>query len=161
MSTSTLPAVPLVASRRSPRDARRVRRIAAATVLVVPATCVALARIVARGFASADTAGTLDAITASPGRQNASLVLGVLAMLTLVPAFLAAARLARRRRPVLAMIAAGVNLAAYLGTGLASPPSTRSSRSPHHSPRPTARRSCDWSTRTRSAACSTSASACS
>jgi hypothetical protein len=36
-------------------------------------------------------------------------------MLTVVPAFLAAARLARRRRPVLTMIALGVNLIAYLG----------------------------------------------
>ena len=35
-------------------------------------------------------------------------------MLTFVPAFLAAARLARRRRPVLTMIALGVNLIAYL-----------------------------------------------
>ena len=36
-------------------------------------------------------------------------------MLTVVPAFLAAARLARRRRPLLTMIALGVNLIAYLG----------------------------------------------
>jgi hypothetical protein len=33
----------------------------------------------------------------------------------MVPAVLAAARLARRRRPTLAMLAAGVNLLAYLG----------------------------------------------
>ena len=42
---------------------------------------------------------------------------GAPAMLTLVPAFLAACRLARRR-PVLATWAAGVNTIAYLGAGL-------------------------------------------
>ena len=42
-------------------------------------------------------------------------LLGFFAMLTVVPAFLAAGRLARRRRPVLTMIALGVNLVAYLG----------------------------------------------
>ena len=42
-------------------------------------------------------------------------LLGFFAMLTVVPAFLAAGRLTRRRRPVLTMIALGVNLVAYLG----------------------------------------------
>jgi hypothetical protein len=36
-------------------------------------------------------------------------------MLTVVPAFLAATRLARRRRPLLTMIGLGVNLPAYVG----------------------------------------------
>ena len=62
-----------------------------------------------------DTRKALDLIAADPGRQFTFALLGFIAMLTVVPAFLAAARLARRRRPVLTMIALGVNLIAYLG----------------------------------------------
>ena len=45
-------------------------------------------------------------------------LLGFVGLLTVVPAILAAARLARRRRPVLTTIAVGINLLAYLGGGL-------------------------------------------
>ena len=62
-----------------------------------------------------DTRKALDLIAADPGRQFTFALLGFIAMLTVVPAFLAAARLARRRRPLLTMIALGVNLIAYLG----------------------------------------------
>jgi hypothetical protein len=65
-----------------------------------------------------ETADTLAAVAAHPAAQTLFVWTGALAMLTLVPAFLAAARLARRRRPLLATWAAGVNLAAYLGAGL-------------------------------------------
>jgi hypothetical protein len=62
-----------------------------------------------------DTRQALDLIASDPSRQFTFALLGFTAMLTLVPAFLAAARLAKRRRPVLTMIALGVNLVAYLG----------------------------------------------
>lgn len=101
------------------RDDRRLRRRAAAAVLVLPASCLAVGRLVAPAIDATDTTAALDAIAATPGRQTAALWLSVVALLTVVPAFLAAARLARRRRPVLAAAAAGVNLAAYLGAGLA------------------------------------------
>jgi hypothetical protein len=94
-------------------DVRRFQRIAAAVVLLVPATTVAIGRLVVTD--DGDTRKALDLIAADPGRQFTFALLGFLAMLTVVPAFLAAARLARRRRPLLTMIALGVNLIAYLG----------------------------------------------
>ena len=98
---------------RKVRDVRRFQRIVAAVVLLVPATTVAIGRLFLTD--DSDTRGALDLIAADPGRQFTFALLGFIAMLTVVPAFLAAARLARRRRPVLTMIALGVNLVAYLG----------------------------------------------
>lgn len=95
------------------RDVRRFQRIVAAVVLLVPATTVAFGRLVVND--DSDTRKALDLIAVDPGRQFTFALLGFVAMLTVVPAFLAAARLARRRRPVLTMIALGVNLVAYLG----------------------------------------------
>jgi hypothetical protein len=95
------------------RDVRRFQRIVAAIVLLVPATTVAIGRLVVTD--DGDTRKALDLIAADPGRQFTFALLGFFAMLTVVPAFLAAARLARRRRPMLTMIALGVNLIAYLG----------------------------------------------
>jgi hypothetical protein len=100
-------------SPRQRRDVRRFQRIAAAVVLLVPATTVAIGRLVLTD--DGDTRKALDLIAADPGRQFTFALLGFFAMLTVVPAFLAAARLARRRRPLLTMIALGVNLIAYLG----------------------------------------------
>jgi hypothetical protein len=100
-------------SPRQRRDVRRFQRIAAAVVLLVPATTVAIGRLVLTD--DGDTRRALDLIAADPGRQFTFALLGFFAMLTVVPAFLAAARLARRRRPLLTMIALGVNLIAYLG----------------------------------------------
>ena len=94
-------------------DVRRLQRIAAAVVLLVPATTVAIGRLVVTD--DSDTRKALDLIAADPGRQFTFALLGFVAMLTVVPAFLAAARLARRRRPLLTMIGLGVNLVAYLG----------------------------------------------
>ena len=100
---------------RQRRDVRRFQRIAAATVLLVPATTVALGRLVLTD--DSDARKALDLVAADPGRQFTLALLGFIAMLTMVPAFLAAARLARRRRPLLTMIALGVNLIAYLSGG--------------------------------------------
>jgi hypothetical protein len=100
----------------SPRqlpDVRRFQRMAAAVVLLVPATTIAIGRLVVTD--DSDTRKALDLIAADPGRHFTFALLGFFAMLTVVPAFLAAARLARRRRPLLTMIALGVNLVAYLG----------------------------------------------
>jgi hypothetical protein len=98
---------------RKVRDVRRIRRIVAAVILLVPATTIAIGRLFVTD--DGDTRKALDLIAADPSRQFTFALLGFLAMLTLVPAFLAAARLAKRRRPVLTMIALGVNLVAYLG----------------------------------------------
>jgi hypothetical protein len=116
MST-TISAPPAPATRRV-RDARRFRRLAAAALLPIPAACIAATRPLLPDAVFADTSALLDGIAAQPGASRAAVWLGTLALLTMVPALLAAVRLARRRRPVLATAAAGVNLAAYLGAGL-------------------------------------------
>jgi hypothetical protein len=114
MSTATAPP----ASRTGrPRDVRTFRRVAAAAVLPIPALIIATQPLYRPAYDAADTAAGLAAVAAHPNAQKVFVWTTALAMLTLVPAFLSAARLARRRRPVLATIAAAVNLAAYLGAG--------------------------------------------
>lgn len=103
----------VAASGRQPRDVRRFQRRAAAVVLLVPATSMGLARLFQTD--DTDTRKALELIASDTGRQFTFALLGYVGILTIVPAFLAAARLARRRRPVLTTVALGVNLAAYLG----------------------------------------------
>jgi len=95
------------------RDVRSFQRYAAAVILPIPPTAVAIGRL----FQTDDTntRQALDLIAANPDRQFTFALLGFLAMLTVVPAFLAAASLSRRRRPVLTTVAVAVNLVAYLG----------------------------------------------
>jgi hypothetical protein len=108
---------------RGPRDARRARRLAAAILLPVAPLSVAVLRLIWPAFSATDTRTSLDAVAAHPGAQEAVLWLSLLMTLTMVPAVLAAVRLARRRRPALAMLTAGVNLVAYLAgaTALVAP----------------------------------------
>ena len=95
------------------RDVRTFQRRTAAIVLLVPATAVTIGRLFMTD--DSDTRAALALIAADPSDQQKVAFLGFLAALTVVPAFLAMARLARRRRPLLATVALGVNLAAYLG----------------------------------------------
>jgi hypothetical protein len=113
MTTTVRSARTLSTRPRKVRDVRRLRRIVAAVILLVPATTVAIGRLFVTD--DIDTRKALDLIATDPSRQFTFALLGFLATITLVPAFLAAARLAKRRRPVLTMIALGVNLVAYLG----------------------------------------------
>ena len=103
--------------RSAPRDTRRFRRLFAAALLPVPPLAIAILRLIWPAFDASDTAGAIAAAAAHPAAQEAVVWLGTVVALTMVPAVLAAARLARRRRPLLAMLAAGVNLVAYLGAG--------------------------------------------
>jgi len=103
--------------RSTPRDTRRFRRLLAAALLPVPPLAVAILRLIWPAFDATDTAGVIAAVAEHPAAQEAVVWLGTVMALTMVPAVLAASRLARRRRPVLAMLAAGVNLVAYLGAG--------------------------------------------
>jgi hypothetical protein len=114
MSTATIEAPPI----RRTRDARRFRRFAAAAILPIPALAIATQPLYRPAYGEIDSAAALESVAARPGAQSLFVWTAALALLTLVPAFLAAARLARRRRPVLATWAAGVNMAAYLGAGL-------------------------------------------
>jgi hypothetical protein len=94
-------------------DVRRFQRYLAALVLLVPATSVGIGRLFQTN--DDDTRRALDQIATNPHRQFVFALLGYIAIVTVVPAFLAAGRLSRRRRPVLTTIALGVNLVAYLG----------------------------------------------
>jgi len=98
---------------RRPRDVRHFERRAAAVVLLIPATSIGLARL----FQTDDdvTREALDVMATNTDKQFVFALLGYIGILTIVPAFLAAARIARRRRPVLTTVALGVNLVAYLG----------------------------------------------
>jgi hypothetical protein len=98
---------------RRVRDVRSFQRYAAAVILPIPPTAVAIGRL----FQTDDTntRRTLDLIAVNPDRQFTFALLGFIALLTLVPAFLAAGTLSRRRRPVLTTVALVVNLVAYLG----------------------------------------------
>ena len=98
---------------RRARDVRSFQRYAAAIILPIPPTCVAIGRLFQTD--DSDTRRTLDLIAANPDRQFIFALLGFIGLLTVVPAFLAAAGLSRRRRPVLTTIALTVNLAGYLG----------------------------------------------
>jgi hypothetical protein len=98
---------------RGVRDVRTFQRYAAALIMLVPATAVAIGRMFQTD--DPDTRRTLDLIAANPDRQFTFALLGFIASLCLVPAFLAAARISRRRRPVLTTVALVVNLVAYLG----------------------------------------------
>jgi len=98
---------------RRVRDVRSFQRYAAAVVMLVPATCVAIGRLFQTD--DSDTRRTLDLIAANPDRQFTFALLGFIGLVTVVPAFLAAASLSRRRRPVLTTVALAVNLLAYLG----------------------------------------------
>jgi hypothetical protein len=98
---------------RRVRDVRSFQRYAAAIILPIPPTCVAIGRLFQTD--DSDTRRTLDLIAANPDRQFTFALLGFIGLLTVVPAFLAAAGLSRRRRPVLTTIALAVNLAGYLG----------------------------------------------
>src|SRR5687767_1115614 len=115
VQTSTAPAAPRAdSSPGGPRDVRRTRRLIAAVLLPIPAVAVAVLRGVWPAFPESDTAGALGAIARSPAAEEAVVWLSTVIALTMVPALLGAARLARRRRPALAMITAGVNLVAWL-----------------------------------------------
>jgi hypothetical protein len=113
MSTLVSRPAEVTASSRRLRDVRGFERAVAAAVLVVSAGCLTASRFLTPE--GSETREILDAVAANPGRQFGYALLTYVAGVTMVPAFLAAARLARTRRPVLAMVAAGVNLVAYLG----------------------------------------------
>lgn len=98
---------------RGVRDIRSFQRYAAAVILPIPPTCIAVGRLFQTD--DTDTRRALDLVAANPDRQFTFALLGFISLLCVIPAFLAAARLSRRRRPVLTTVALTVNLVAYLG----------------------------------------------
>ncbi len=120
---STLTPTRAAAPTRTPRDARRARRLTAAILLPIAPLSVAALRMIWPQVSASGTAESLDAVAAHPAAQEDRDLAHLVMTLTIVTAVLAAARLARRRRPVLAMLTAGVNLVAYLAgaTALIAP----------------------------------------
>jgi hypothetical protein len=98
---------------RRVRDVRTFQRYAAAVILPIPPTAVAIGRL----FQTDDTntRQTLDLIALNPDRQFTFALLGFISLLFVIPAFLAAGRLSRRRRPVLTTVALVVNLVGFIG----------------------------------------------
>ena len=62
-----------------------------------------------------NTSQTLDLIALNPDRQFTFALLGFISLACVIPAFLAAGRLSRRRRPVLTTVALVVNLMGFIG----------------------------------------------
>ena len=108
---ATIPAASVRSGRV--RDLRRFQRYAAAVIIMVPATSVAIARLFQTD--GSNTRAMLDLIAVNPDRQLTFAVLGYIGLFTALPAFLAVARLSRRRRPALTMAALAMNNAAFLG----------------------------------------------
>jgi hypothetical protein len=113
MSTLVSRPAEATASSRRLRDVRGFERVAAAAVLVISAGCLTASRFLTPE--GSETREILDAVAANPDRQFGYALLTYVAAITMVPAFLAAARLARTKRPGLAMIAAAINVVSYLG----------------------------------------------
>src|ERR1044071_4395829 len=103
MSTVVSSPAEAKAAGRRIRDVRGIERMAAVVVLVVSGPCWTASRFLTP--AGDDTPQVLAAVAANPGRQFGYALLTYVAGATMVPAVLAAARLARTRRPLLAMIA--------------------------------------------------------
>ena len=95
------------------RDVRSFQRYAAAIILPIPPTCIAIGRLFQTD--DSDTRQTLDLIAAHPDRQFTFALLGFISLAFVIPAFLAAGRLSRRRRPVLTAVALAVNLMGFIG----------------------------------------------
>jgi hypothetical protein len=100
----------------APAPVRTGRRSLLLVALLMPIgpACVALLRYLLPYFTASDSAQTVAAAAAAPGRQSAVLWLGYLAALTLVPGVLAAARVTRAASPRLTDVALCLLVPAYL-----------------------------------------------
>lgn len=95
------------------RDTRTLRRVGAALLLPLGPLAVAALRAALPNFSAADSAQTISQTAAHLGRQDAVLWFEVVALLSLIPSVLAAARLAQRRAPVLSLLAVGLLVPAF------------------------------------------------
>jgi hypothetical protein len=98
---------------RRVRDVRAFQRYVAAVILPIPPTVVAIGRLFQTD--DSDTRRALDLMAANPDRQFTFALLGFISLACVIPAFLAAGRLSRRRRPVLTTVALAVNLMGFIG----------------------------------------------
>ena len=87
-------------------DLRRFWRVLLAVVAPVPPLAIAASTLVAPYPMDGEFTDVLSGVAASPGRMQAGLWFGLLALLTLVPATAALAWVCRRRSPRLTTVAA-------------------------------------------------------
>jgi hypothetical protein len=111
VSTITATSPPTATTSRS--DSRTVRRVVSAILLPLGPLSVAALRGILPYFHASDSHETITHTAAGLGRQDGVLWLSVLALVTLIPACLAAARLAQPRSPVLSMLALGLLVPAF------------------------------------------------
>jgi hypothetical protein len=110
--TAALVAEP--ASTRPVQDLRSRRRWLAAILMPIGPLSVALLRFLLPYNTTDSAAVTVAKVAAHPGREKVVLWLTVVALLTLVPGAFAAVKLASRRAPVLAAVAACLLIPGYL-----------------------------------------------
>jgi hypothetical protein len=105
---------PDVGRRRAPHDLRTASRWFAAILMPIGPLTVAILRYVLPYNTTDSPQAATAKIAAQPGSEQLVLWLTVLAVLTLVPGALAAIRLASRRAPIWAAVAAVILVPAYL-----------------------------------------------
>jgi hypothetical protein len=90
---------------------------AVALLMPVGPLAVAMLRLILPYYTASDSAGVVAAVEAHPGRQSAVLWLGYVAILTLVPGVIAAARVCRDAAPRLTTWALALSVPGYLSLG--------------------------------------------
>jgi hypothetical protein len=110
---TTLDAPPLAATAR--RDTRTLRRAVAAVLLPLGTLSIAAIRGVLPYSTADDYPAILAGVATDPGAMRLVLWMTVLALFTLLPSMLAAVRVALRGAPVLATIALGLLVPAFVG----------------------------------------------
>lgn len=100
-----------------PPDFRRSSRLLAAVLLPVGPAAVGVLRFVLPYATTDGSAEAVAAVQSSPGRQSAVLWLGLIAIMTLVPAAIWAGRVTRRRAPRMTAAALILLIPGYLSLG--------------------------------------------
>lgn len=108
---------PAAAPARRPADLRRSTRLLAAVLLPIGPAAVAVLRFILPYSTADGPASAVAAVNSSPGRQSAVLWLGLVAILTLVPAAIWVGRLTRIRAPRMTAAALILLVPGYLSLG--------------------------------------------
>ena len=99
-------------------DTRAFSRKALALLLPVGAALIAVLRFVLPYDTTDSKRDMVDKVAAHTGTQSAVVFLGVIAVLVIIPAYLAAARLVRRHSPRLATAAVALAIPGYVGLAM-------------------------------------------
>jgi hypothetical protein len=104
----------------APSHARSVSLSTWGVCLLLPVgpAAIAVLRLILPYYTAGDTAGTVAAVEADPGRQSAVLWLAYVGILTLVPGLIAAAHVSREAAPRLTTWALALAVPGYLSLGM-------------------------------------------